>query len=112
VSLRDVTRKAQATWLLALAQASPTRWTEHGFTPAALSQLDRSVDSRASGSNDFSAATLGAVRRKLLILIDDRDRLLSGNARTVPERYFAIAHLEEISRFAHALALDADSAGH
>ena len=105
VPLRDATPESEANWLLALAQAITAALTEHGFTLSRLSQLDPLGDQpREWLETTFLPQTLGAVRRKLLILIDDADRLLMAERAGTASR----GHLRlsaqpdaEIPRFAY-----------
>ena len=112
VPLRDATPENEASWLVALAQAITSSLTEHGFTLSRLSQLDPLGDQpREWLETTFLPQTLGAVRRKLLILIDDADRLLMAErAGQLPEDIFAyLLGLTRKFRDLHiALALDAD----
>ena len=112
VSLRDLTPESEASWLLALAQAITNVLTEHGFTLSRLSQLDPLGDQpREWLETAFLPQTLGAVRRKLLILIDDADRLLMAErAGQLPDDIFDyLLSLTRKFRDLHiAMALDAD----
>ena len=112
VSLRDVTPENEAYWLLALAQAVTASLLEHGFTLSRLSQLDPLGDQpREWLETTFLPQILGAVRRKLLILIDDADRLLMAErAGQLPEDTFSylLSLTKKFQNLNFALALDAD----
>ncbi|MEO8395722.1 MAG: hypothetical protein ABI700_22195, partial [Chloroflexota bacterium] len=90
IPLREATPESEASWLLALAQAVTSSLTEHGFTLSRLSQLEPLGDQpREWLETVFLPQTLGAVRRKLLLLIDDSDRLLMAErAGQLPEDIF------------------------
>src|SRR4051812_13181781 len=77
VPLRETTPANEGAWLLSIAQAVTNVLTERGFTLGRLSQLDPVGDQpREWLEMAFLPQILGALRRKLLILIDDSDRLL------------------------------------
>lgn len=77
VPLGDVPADRESTWLLALAQTITTELVEQGFILSRLSQLDAPGDDvRGWLEVTFLPQILGAVRKKLLLLLDDADRLL------------------------------------
>ncbi len=112
VSLRDTTPPSEGAWLLSLAQAATDVLTERGFTLSRLSQLDPIGDQpREWLELSFLPQTLGAARRKLLILIDDADRLLMAQrAGQIPGDSFAylLSLTQKFQNLHFALALDAD----
>lgn len=121
VPLRDANLDTEAYWLLALAQAINTVLVEDGYTVSRLSQMDPIGDQpRQWLEVTFLPQVLGAVRRKLLILLDDADCLLmavrsgrlpvdtfsylSGLAKKFQNLYFALtldsAYESDIDDFA------------
>lgn len=112
VPLRDVTPPGEGAWLLSLAQAATDILTERGVTLSRLSQLDPIGDQpREWLETVFLPQTLSAARRKLLILIDDADRLLMAvRAGQLPSDSFAYLRglTDKFANLHFALALDAD----
>jgi hypothetical protein len=91
VPLRETNLDTEAHWLLALAQAMTTALVDQGFTLSRLSQLDPVGDQpREWLEVTFLPQVLGAVRRKLLILLDDADcMLMAVRAGRLPSDTFA-----------------------
>ncbi len=77
VPLRQIVLDKESVWLLALAQTITAELVEQGYIVSRLSQLDAPGDDmRYWLEVIFLPQILGAVRRKLLILLDDADRLM------------------------------------
>lgn len=110
--MRETTPPNEAAWLLLLAQTITNALTEQGYTLGRLSQLDPVGDQpRDWLEMAFLPQILGAVRSKLLILIDDADRLLMAiRAGQLPDDSFAylLALTRKFQNFHFALTLDAD----
>jgi hypothetical protein len=78
ISMRELQVQGEAQWLLALAQTITDTLIEAGFTLSRLSQLDPLGEQPRDWLEvTFLPQILGAVKRKILILIDDADRLLA-----------------------------------
>jgi hypothetical protein len=78
VPLRQTTMDGEAQWLLALATTTNEALIERGFTLSRLSQLDPIGNQpRLWLETTFLPQVLGAVRGKLLLLMDDADPLLA-----------------------------------
>ncbi|MCZ2099234.1 MAG: hypothetical protein LC121_23845, partial [Anaerolineae bacterium] len=111
VPLRETNLDTEAYWLLALAQAITTVLVEDGYTVSRLSQLDPIGDQpRQWLEVTFLPQVLGAVRRKLLILLDDADCLLMAvRSGQLPSDTFAyLASLaKKFQNLYFALTLDA-----
>ncbi len=112
ISLRHVTPESEAYWLTSLADAATTGLIEHGFTLSRMSQLDPLGDNPRNWLEvNFLPQILGAVRRKVVLLIDDADRLLMAvRAGQLPSDSFAylLSLTQKFQGFYVALALDAD----
>lgn len=77
IPLRETNLDNEAHWLLALAQTVTTTLVDQGYTVTRLSQLDPIGDQpRQWLEVTFLPQVLGAVRRKLLLLLDDTDCML------------------------------------
>lgn len=78
VPLRETKLDSEAHWLLALAQMITDTLVENGFTLSRLSQLDPLGDQPRDWLEiTFLPQIMGAIKRKLLILLDDSDHLLA-----------------------------------
>ena len=112
VPLREVTPESEAYWLTSLAHAMTTSLVDSGFTLSRMSQLDPLGDDPRNWLEvNFLPQILGAVRRKLLVLIDDSDRLLMAvRAGQLPSDSFAylLGLTQKFQNFHVALSLDAD----
>ena len=112
IPLCEIAPESEADWLLALAQAATGELVERGFTLNRLTQLDPPGDDpRTWFETTFMPQILGAVRRKLLILLDDVDRLLMAvRAGQLPADTFDyLLSLTQKYRNLHlALTLDAE----
>jgi hypothetical protein len=110
--LRETTPPNEGAWLLLVAQSVTNALTEQGYTLGRLSQLDPVGDQpREWLELAFLPQILGAVRGKLLILIDDADRLLMAiRAGQLPNDTFAylLALTRKFQNLHFALTLDAD----
>ncbi len=94
IPMREMTADSEAHWLLSLAQTITNTLVDGGFTLSRLSQLEPLGDKPRDWLEvTFLPQILGAVKRKLLLLIDDSDRLLSA-VRTgqLPSDTFAYLH--------------------
>ncbi|MEP7290889.1 MAG: hypothetical protein ABI835_03850, partial [Chloroflexota bacterium] len=112
VSMRDLTVENESQWLLALAQAITAVLVEGGFTLSRLSQLEPLGDQPRDWLElTFLPQIMGAIKRKLLLLIDDADRLLSA-VRTGKLPADTLTYLHALPRkypdIHFALALDSD----
>ena len=112
VPLRETTLDTEAHWLLALAQMITATLVESGFTLSRLSQLEPLGDQPRDWLEvTFLPQILGAIKRKLLILLDDADRLLSA-VRTgqLPADTFSylLSLTKKYEGFHIALTLDID----
>ncbi len=112
VPLRETALDSETEWLLALAQIMTSELVERGFTLTRLSQLDPPEgDIRAWFETTFLPQILGAARRKLLLLLDDADRLmLAVRALQLPDDTFAylLDLAQKFQNIHFALALDTD----
>jgi hypothetical protein len=112
VPLCEIAPENESEWLLALAQAATSELMDRGFTLSRLSQLDPPGDDpRAWLETTFLPQILGAVRRKLLLLLDDVDRLIMAvRGGQLPEDTFAyLLSLTQKYRNLHiAATLDAE----
>ncbi len=91
VPLRQVTLERESAWLLALAQIITSELVQQGYIVSRLSQLESPGDDMRHWLEvTFLPQILGAVRRKLLILLDDVDcLLLAVRDGQLPEDTFA-----------------------
>ncbi len=77
VPLRQTALDKESVWLLALAQTITAELVRQGYTVSRLSQLESPGDDMRHWLEvTFLPQILGAVRRKLLIMLDDVDQLL------------------------------------
>ena len=112
IPMREITADTESHWLLALAQTMTTTLVEGGFTLSRLSQLDPLGDQPRDWLEvTFLPQILGAVKRKLLILIDDANHLQTA-VRTgkLPADTFSYLHslTKKYEDLHLALALDSD----
>ena len=91
IPLRQIALEKESVWLLALAQTITAELVRQGYTVSRLSQLDAPGDDMRHWLEvTFLPQILGAVRRKLLIQLDDVDcLLLAVREGRLPEDTFA-----------------------
>ncbi len=110
VPLRSAAPEDESHWLMALAEAMNTALVDRGFIVSRMSQLDPLGDSARNWLEvSFMPQILGAARRKLILLIDDADRLLMGvRGGQLPEDSFSylLSLTQKFQDVYVALALD------
>ncbi len=91
VGMHAISPETESYWLLGLAQVITATLVNQGYTLSRLSQLDPLDDHpREWLEETFLPQVLVAVRRKLLLLIDDSDRLLAAVRKgQLPDDTFA-----------------------
>ena len=91
IPLRKLALEKENVWLLALAQTMTSELVRQGFVVSRLSQLDAPGDDMRNWLEvTFLPQILGAAHRKLLIMLDDVDRLVMAvRAGQLPADTFA-----------------------
>ena len=112
IPLRQQAMDSESHWLLALANTANEALIERGYTLSRLSQLDPIGDQpRTWLETVFLPQVLGAVRGKLLLLMDDADPLVAAvRANRLPADTFEYLRslTKKFQNLYIALSLDAD----
>jgi hypothetical protein len=112
VPMRELLLENETQWLTGLAQAITTALVDTGFTLSRLSQLDPLGEKPRDWLEiNFLPQIFGALKRKLLLLIDDADWLLAAvkSGRLPADSFSYLLSLTKKYEDLHvALALDSD----
>src|SRR5215208_452578 len=112
VPMRELLLENETQWLTGLAEAITTALIDTGFTLSRLSQLDPLGDKPRDWLEiNFLPQIFGALKRKLLLLIDDADWLLAAvkSGRLPTDSFSYLLSLTKKYEDLHvALALDSD----